>query len=172
MYEALARELGFTDAVFMDGLALSCSEALRAYCDPAQCRNYGKTWVCPPGCGTLEVCRERVAGRRKGLLVRSVTELMPPTPQEVMQAHTAAHGDRLRKLMALLRPEHPGMLVLSYGGCSLCSPCSYPAPCARPDARTESLGAYGIDVGALCAQAGLPYSFREDRLYMTALLLF
>lgn len=170
-YETLARSMGFTQAVFLEDLALECSAELRAYCNPKQCANYGKTWVCPPGCGTLDECQEKLEGFRRGLLIQSATDLTPPTPKESYGELAAAHSLRLKKLVEMLRLEHDKLLILSYGGCNLCKECSYPEPCIRPKERTESLGAYGIDVGALCSVAGLEYSFREDRLYLTALIL-
>ena len=33
-------------------------EEIRHICEGNLCRNYGKTWACPPAVGTLEACRE------------------------------------------------------------------------------------------------------------------
>lgn len=170
-YENLARELGFTEAVFLEHVNLECEPELRAFCNPEQCSNYGHSWVCPPGCGTLEECREKLCKFHRGLLLQSVSDLMPPTSKETYAALAADHSTRLKKLVDVLRPENAHMLVLSYGGCNLCPKCSYPEPCIRPQDRTDSLGAYGIDVGKLCESANLPFSFREDKLYLTALIL-
>jgi len=63
------------------------------------------------------------------------------------------------------------LLALSTGGCLVCDECCYPAPCVHPDIKMESLSAFGIDVGALCAGAGLPFSFSDDHVTYVALLL-
>lgn len=170
-YFDIAKRLGFNHCVPMENLSLACKPELRAYCDPSQCPNHGQNWVCPPACGTLEECQKRVDGFHQGLLLQSVTELTPPTPPEVYMALNRAHNLRLKELVEAVRPEVQSILPLTSGGCVFCEACSYPKPCLHPNVKMESLSAYGIDVTALCAAANLPYDFRKDRLYLTALLL-
>lgn len=170
-YEDLALSAGFSRAVYLENLTLVCQPELRAFCNPRQCPRYGKNWVCPPGCGTLDACREKLQRFRQGLLVQSVTDLTPPTAPETYEALTRSHGRRLKGLLDDLRPEAAAVLALSYGGCSLCERCTYPEPCIHPDERMDSLSAFGIDVEALCKTGGLPYSFRPDKLYLTALIM-
>ena len=166
-----ARSLGFSEAVFLDGLALECKPGLRAYCNPVQCPNHGQNWVCPPGCGTLDECRERARGFNKGILLQSVTELHPPTAPEAYRELNREHNLRFREFIESARPGLAEMLPLTTGGCVFCELCVYPEPCVKPDVKMESLSAFGIDVGELCAGAGLPYSFSEEAVYFTALLL-
>jgi predicted metal-binding protein len=59
-YLKKAVELGFSKAVFLSGLSAQCKPELRAYCNPNGCPNHGQNWVCPPGCGTLDECAEKV----------------------------------------------------------------------------------------------------------------
>ena len=166
-----ALNAGFTKAIFSDELSLVCRDDLRAFCSPASCHSYGHSWVCPPGCGTLQECRQKTAGFSKGLLLQSVTELMPPTAPETFQFLNLQHNLRLRSLIEGLAPAPEETLVLTTGGCVFCDSCSYPEPCRRPDVKMESLSAFGIDVADLCQSAGLPYSFRKDRVYFTAVLM-
>ena len=167
--QALA--LGFSQAVVCTDLALTCHAELRAYCGPELCPTWGQNWVCPPGSGTLEHCQARVDQFHQGILLRSVTELVPPTPADVYQRLVAAHNQRVHAFVEQIRAQTTSLLPLSTGGCGLCEQCTYPAPCAHPDIKMESLSAYGIDVGAICASAGLPFSFRDDIVYLTALVL-
>lgn len=171
-YMEIAKRLGFTHCVLMENLSLVCKPELRAYCTPSQCPNHGQNWVCPPACGTLAECQRKVDGFHQGLLLQSVTGLTSPAPPEVYMAHNRAHNLRLKELVEVLRPQVQSVLPLTSGGCIFCDTCHYPEPCIHPDVKMESLSAFGIDVGALCAAANLPYSFRADRLYLTALLLF
>ena len=168
----IARTLGFTEAVLRSDLSLTSRAESRAYCNPEQCPNHGQNWVCPPGCGTLEECAERVREFSEGILLQSVTELIPPTELETYKALNRAHNARLKELIEAVKPVVDKLLPLTTGGCSFCVECSYPEPCLRPDVKMESLSAFGIDVGELCEKAGLDYSFRKDRVYFTALLLF
>lgn len=171
-YAKIAERLGFTHCVLLEDLSLVCKPELRAYCNPSQCPNHGKNWVCPPACGTLAECQRKVDCFHRGLLLQSVTELIPPTSQEVYGELNRAHNLRLKELVEAVRPEAQSLLPLTSGGCIFCDTCRYPEPCVHPDVKMESLSAFGIDVTELCDAANLPYSFREDRVYLTALLLF
>ena len=163
--------LGFTNAVWLNGVNIACDAALRAYCNPEGCPNHGQNWVCPPGCGSLEACAERVSRYREGILLQSVTALSPPVAGDTYKTLSRAHNLRLKKLLETMDSQQFDMLALTTGGCIFCDTCAYPLPCLRPDVRMNSLSAYGIDVGKLCEQAGLQYAFRPDRVYYTALVL-
>ena len=164
-----ALSIGFTNAVWLHGLALECEPRLREYCNPKSCPNHGNNWVCPPGCGSLEECAEKVAGFDKGLLLQSVSELAQADND--YKGLNRAHNIRLRELIEKHNDGRIKILALTSGGCVLCDDCAYPAPCAKPDARMNSLSAFGIDVAKLCDMAGLEFSFRPDRVYYTALIL-
>lgn len=170
-YEEQARKFGFTHAVFLDDLALECKPELRSYCNPEQCPNHGHNWVCPPACGTLESCQQKALGFRQGLLLQSISDLGPSTTPETYQALTRDHNLRLQKLVEAIHTEVAELMPLSTGGCILCDTCSYPAPCVHPELKMESLSAFGIDVGEVCRNAGLAFSFCQDKLYLTALVM-
>ena len=163
--------LGFSEAVFLSGIYVECRPELRAYCNAEQCPNHGQNWVCPPGCGTLEECRERASGFHEGILLQSVSELEPPVGPEVYRGLNREHNLRFRELVEAVRQGGAEVLPLTSGGCVFCEQCCYPAACVRPEVKMESLSAFGIDVGNLCESAGLPFSFRDDMVYYTALLL-
>lgn len=166
-----AHDVGFTHAVFLQPLLLQCKSELRAYCNPQECPNHGQNWVCPPGCGTLEECRDKVREFDAGILLQSVTNLTPPTDMETYRRLSTAHNLRFRGFVETVWRDFEKVLSLTTGGCVFCETCSYPKPCRKPKLKMESLSAFGVDVGALCEKAGLNYSFREDMLYLTALLL-
>jgi len=187
-----ARALGFSKAVFLNDFSVECRPELRAYCNPEQCHNHGQNWVCPPGCGTLEECREKARGFSEAILLQSITGLDPPAEPETYRALNREHNFRFREFIELVKPEAETVspaaetikpvaetikpaaekiLPLTSGGCVFCELCSYPEPCVKPDVKMESLSAFGIDVGKLCAAAGLPYAFTPETVYFTALLL-
>lgn len=72
-----ATMLGFSKAVFLSDLSIECKRELRAYCNPQQCPNHRQNWVCPPGCATLEECRNKVQEFHEGILLQSITKLNP-----------------------------------------------------------------------------------------------
>ena len=163
-----AFSIGFTKAVWLDGLQLECEARLREYCNPEGCPNHGNNWVCPPGCGSLEECAAKVSSFDRGVLLQSVSELDPANKD--YKRLNREHNLRLREFIETSCGE-TDILALTSGGCVFCATCAYPEPCIKPDIRMNSLSAYGIDVGKLCKTAGLAYSFRPDMVYYTALVL-
>ena len=159
--------LGFTNAVWLDNLHLECEARLREYCNPEGCPNHGANWVCPPGCGSLEECAERVGKYDGGILLQSVSELGVIKDYKALNRK---HNLRLREFIEKNCTDKD-IMALTSGGCIFCEDCAYPEPCVKPDVRMNSLSAHGIDVGKLCEKAGLEYSFRLDRVYFVALVL-
>ncbi len=167
-----AKRLGFSEAKILNDISLECKSKLRSYCNPQQCSNYGENWVCPPGCGTFEDCRAKTQKFDEGILLQSVSHLTPPTAQEIYSTLNREHNFRFRMFIEAVNPVVEEILPLTSGGCVFCEQCTYPEPCVKPDVKMESLSAFGIDVTALCKAAGLPFSFRDDMVYYTALLLW
>ena len=58
----LALECGFTRADFIDIETLRPVKAVRDMCAADTCGAYGKNWTCPPHCGTLEECAQKLRG--------------------------------------------------------------------------------------------------------------
>lgn len=56
---------------FVDTADIRFSQEVRGMCEVNTCRQYGKTWACPPAIGTVEECRARVQ-RYDRMLVFSV----------------------------------------------------------------------------------------------------
>ncbi len=172
-YVGEALKLGFSYAVLVKELQLRCEPELRAYCNPEQCDRYGTTWVCPPGCGSVAECQERVSKYRIDIVLQTVGEIpLHEGKWERLRNLQREHNTRLLTLADTARKSGLSVLPLTTGGCIVCESCTFPKePCKEPDRRMHSLSAYGINVGDLCRQAGLGYSFTEGIVYYTACLL-
>ena len=172
-YLQYATGLGFTHAEYADRLAVQCRPDLRTFCNPDQCTSFGTSWVCPPGCGTLEECRERAAGFHSGIILQSVSQVPSGVGRRFkMKRLQRAHNLKFLKLAERVRNDGHTALPLTTGGCILCQTCTYPnEPCREPGRRFHSLSAYGIDVSALCGQVGLDFAFHNDSVTYVACLL-
>lgn len=172
-YAAAALALGFTHAVSIDGLALTCEADIRAYCNPEQCPSYGGTWVCPPGCGTVEECQARASSFGSAVVLQTVISTAgKPNIREIIENTQREHNLRFLRLADNARSDGHRTLPLTTGGCIICKSCTFPdSPCREVERRMHSLSAYGIDVGKLCAAAGLEYAFTEGTVYFVACLL-
>lgn len=170
-YIDLALNSGFTNAVLLRDLKLVCDPDIRALCTPDTCPNHGQNWVCPPGCGTLEECAAKAGKYNAGLLLQSVTDLPKLRDAETYARLNREHNLRFRALVERCIEDFGDVLPLTSGGCVFCETCAYPEPCVKPDMMMQSLSAFGVNVGNLCASAGLDFDFRDDKVFFVACLL-
>ena len=172
-YIEAAKKLGFTNAVSIKSELILCEESIRALCAPGKCGNYGSSWICPPGCGSIESCREIVAGYEKAVLVQSMSENVDFSNAEEMLNITKAHNELAVKLFEKIRKEQGSAYLLTTGGCGLCEECTFPdQPCRIPDKNRGSLSAFGINVTKLCEMAEMEFSFTTGVMRMMACILY
>ena len=67
---------GFTNVVPLACDTIELKPEVRQMCASDSCHKYNKCWSCPPGCGTLEECKQRVRKYKLGILVQTVGQ--PP----------------------------------------------------------------------------------------------
>ncbi|MBQ1377597.1 MAG: DUF2284 domain-containing protein, partial [Lachnospiraceae bacterium] len=65
-----AEDTGFSHVGPVNMDALEFLPAVRDMCADGKCGAYNKKWSCPPACGTLEECAEKVKGYTAGILVQ------------------------------------------------------------------------------------------------------
>ena len=169
-YEELAAQgkaAGFTHVVPLDISTIQLMPEVRDMCATNSCGAYGQKWSCPPGCGTLEECRQRLQGYTEGILVQTVGELEDEMDYESMQETGQRHKEAFERFYAQLRPQYPDMLAVGQ-----CKTCTYPdAPCRFPDKMVSSMEAYGMLVSQVCTDNNLPYYYGKCTLAYTACFL-
>lgn len=170
---ALAKEVGFTEAGPMDPATIELKPEVRDMCANNTCGQYGKRWSCPPGCGELEVLRERVSQYSHGLLVQMVGELEDDFDVETMMDTEKAQKENLVALQEKLLELYPGsVLAIGSGCCKICKTCSYPdAPCRFPDRQIASMEAYGMLVTEVCRANNMKYYYGPGTLAYTSCIL-
>ena len=165
----VARDAGFAHTAPLDPATIVLKEEVRQMC--AACGRYGKCWSCPPGCGTLEECREKVAAFRKGILVQTVGELEDEFDGEAMMETEALHKANFQKLRQILKGED--ILALGAGSCTVCKTCTYPdESCRFPEKRISSMEAYGMVVTEVCRANGMVYNHGRNTIAYTSCILF
>ncbi len=167
-----ALSCGFTHACPLDPALLECREDVRAMCAQDRCGVYGKNWTCPPHCGSLEQCREKIGTYSRGILVQTVGALSKPIDTRGLRAAEQRHLESFRRFCQALRREHPHALCLGTGGCRLCRTCAYPEPCRFPEAALSSMEAYGLFVTQVCRDCGAAYHHGEKTVTYTACVLY
>ena len=123
----LSLELGFTAAAPVNMSALTPLEEVRAMCEADRCGRYGRSWACPPGCGTLEHTRARIEMYSEGILVQSTAELADEFDYQGIMRLTEEHKRRFADFARQARLVYPDCLPLTAGTCMLCRTCTAPA---------------------------------------------
>ena len=168
----LAEVAGFTHAAPLDPTTIELKKEVRAMCAENSCGKYDKCWSCPPGCGKLEECAERIASYRIGLLVQTVGEMEDSFDAEAMMDAETTHKARFQMLHEALRREYPEMLALGAGCCTQCYECTYPDnPCRFPKQMVSSMEAYGMLVMDICKKNGLEYYYGPNTITYTSCFL-
>jgi predicted metal-binding protein len=138
---------------------LTFSPELTACCKSNTCGNYGKSWTCPPACGTPEEQMVKILSYKQLVLFTSKHNLEDSFDYEGME--------RGRELHALLTIEVKKRLgdvpVYGAGKCPVCcesdgNSCSFPKPCPFPEKMIGSIEAAGIDVTKLSKIANITYN--------------
>lgn len=168
----MAKVCGFTYAVPLNIEALTPMPAIREACAADQCRAYGKNWTCPPYCGTLEECAERLQCYHRGILLQTVGATQKSIDTRAYARIEKAHNDAFSRFAEMLRREYPQALCLGAGGCRLCGECAWPESCRFPEKAVSSMEAYGLFVTQVCRDSGLAYYYGEKTIAYCACVLF
>lgn len=167
-----AAEMGFTTVLPIAASDVTPDENIRALCSPEKCKAYNTNWVCPPGCGSLDFCRNRLAEYKSGILLQMKYEDVDTSSMEKVEELSKEFTGKVISLRDEILADYPNAMTLATGGCRECEKCTYPEnPCRKPHIRRGSLSAYGIDVGKLCKTYGADFEFTEGTLYFTACIL-
>ena len=169
----MAEEVGFTHVAPLEPSTLKPKSEVRQMCEANTCGQYGKRWSCPPGCGSLDSCIDKVSKFTHGILVQTVGELEDELDGEGMMEAEHLHKEHFLKLNELLRYQRADMLALGSGCCTLCKNCTYPEePCRFPNKQISSMEAYGLVVLEVCKANNLPYYYGKCSIAYTGCFLF
>lgn len=169
----LARSAGFEDSRELNTAALRVLPEVRNMCAADKCGAYGRSWACPPACGSLEFCARKIASYSFGVLVQTVGALEDEFDMDGINRTQRLHKKRFEVLARQARRIDPDCLPLTAGGCTRCAECTYPdKPCRFPGKRLSSMEAYGLLVSEVCTSSGMPYYRGEKTITFTSCVLF
>lgn len=168
----LALELGFSHAAPLDPSTLKPRQDVRDMCASDKCRGYGKNWTCPPHCGSLEECAQRMRSYECGILLQTVGTLEKVIDSKAYHRTEQKHLELFHRFAGIIRKAYPGALCLGSGGCRICEFCAFPEPCRFPELACSSMEGYGLFVTQVCRDNGLSYYHGERTVTYTACILF
>lgn len=167
-----AKALGFDTVVALDPRTLDAREDVRAMCAADKCGAYNKNWMCPPACGTIDACQQKMRQYEKGILIQTVGHMTKAIDSKCYRQTELLHLERFYALTEQIRKEYPDALCLGAGGCRVCRQCAYPEPCRFPKKATSSMEAYGLFVTQVCRDAAVAYHYGERTITYTACILY
>ena len=145
---------------------------VRDACAADKCQAYGKNWTCPPYCGTLEDCTERIRSYSRGFLLQTIGTLQKTIDTKGYAEAEQRHLSAFHAFAKMLRQVYPNALCLGSGGCRICPRCAWPEPCRFPQEACSSMEGYGLFVTQVCRDNGLSYYHGEKTVTYTACVLF
>lgn len=168
----IAIGLGFDEAAALDVATLQSRVDVRAMCAEDKCGAYGRNWTCPPHCGTLDDCAEKMGSYRRGILLQTVEKLEKTIDTKGYRRAEERHLRQFHAFAESIREVYPEALYLGAGGCRVCSKCAFPEPCRFPEKAYSSMEGYGLFVTQVCRDNRVPYHHGERTVTFTACVLF
>lgn len=168
----LALDAGFDHAAPLDVSTLEARRDIREMCAVDKCHAYNKNWTCPPHCGTLEECQQRMRSFTHGILMQTEGKLKKSVDWRRTVATEKWHMENLHRAADEIKKRYPNALCLGAGGCRICAQCAYPEPCRFPEKACASMEGYGLFVTDVCRKNNLPYYYGECTITYTACILF
>ena len=167
-----ALDEGFSQAGKLNMEALVYMPEVREMCSADRCHSYGKSWRCPPACGSIEEAAERTKQYSCGILVQSIGQMEDDFDYETIAETAKLHGERFVSMMRKLKAQYGEILAMGAGACRKCEKCTYPdAPCRFPDDSYSSMEAYGLWVSRVCELSGVPYNNGKQTITYTSCYL-
>lgn len=169
----LCGQIGFDHFAPLAASALVPQSEVRAMCETDRCGRYGKSWACPPACGSLAHLSDRMGRYALCAVVQTTGKLTDSFDTEGIRAAEHQHKQRFDTLVRQVRRLSVPCLPLGVGSCTRCRACTYPdTPCRYPDRLYPSMEACGLAVRTVCESAGLQYLYGPDTITFTSCILF
>jgi predicted metal-binding protein len=168
----IAEECGFSHIGDLAVDTVKVRVEARQGCEVNKCGHYGKSWSCPPGCGTLEDCDAKLRKYKRGLLLQSTGQMEDSFDYEAIEGTSRLHGERFDRFRNRLQEGYPGVFLIG-GVCRRCQSCGYPdTPCRFPDRISYTMEGLGMIVSEVCADNNLPYYYGPNTItFIGAVLL-
>ena len=158
---------------FIDPTELEFSERIRFICE-SECPMYGKSWACPPGVGSVELCQKKCHSFENCLLISSIVEVNDIANMEETLATRGGHEDLTNQVRDMMREQGVDPFILSSEACARCERCAIldDEPCRMPDKMHPCVESQGINIIPVLESRGLEFQFGANVVTWVSLLLY
>ena len=170
---ALATQCGFTNFAPLSVHTLEFNQDVRNMCNPQACRNYNKSWSCPPACASLEELSNYAKTFSHGIIVQTVGDIEDSYDWDGIMAVSLQQKKNFALMRGELKKEYDSVFAMGSGACQVCDSCTYPdTPCRFPEKMEVSMEACGLFVSKVCKDNGIAYNYGEGKMAFTSCFLF
>lgn len=165
-------ELPLYTYFFIDPKELEFSDRVRWICEH-ECAQYGKSWACPPGVGTVEQCRKHCLSYNSCLVISTVTEVADIADIDETLTTRQEHEAVTDQVAQLLRQLGAEPFVLSTESCAICQRCAIldGQPCRFPEKMHPCVESQGINVIPVLERNGLSFQYGQNIVTWISMLL-
>lgn len=158
---------------FFDPAELEFSDRVRWICEH-ECTQFGKSWACPPGVGTVDACRANCLSYRNCLAIATLTEVDDITNMEQTLATRTDHEQITDQVAQILQELGDTPFVLSTESCAICPRCAIldHQPCRMPKRMHPCVESQGINIIPVLEKRGLEFQYGQNVVTWVSLLLF
>ena len=158
---------------FFDPRELEFSGRIRWICEH-ECPMYGKSWACPPGVGSVDVCRQKCLAYDRCLLISSIVEVRDIADMEETLATRPDHEALTEQVRELMRQQGIDPFILSTEACTICDRCAIldGEPCRFPERMHPCVESHGINVVDVLEKRGLEFQFGANVVTWISLLFY
>lgn len=172
LLEQQMMELPIVQYEFFETAELTFTPRVRYICE-SECPQYGKSWACPPGVGSVEECRERCLSYPHALLITTMTEVSDISDIRETLDTRAPHEEVTRQVNDWIHSQGVESYVLSTESCAVCRECTCPdAPCRHPDRMFPCVESHGILVTEAAERYGIAFEMGGNIVTWFSLILY
>jgi len=173
LLEQRLAELPLYSYFFTSPDKLEFSPRVRWICEN-ECSQYGKSWACPPGVGSVEECRAHCMRYPTCLVIATITEVADIANLEETLSTRRGHEEITDQVAEILRQLGAAPFVLSTESCALCPRCAIldGQPCRHPQRMHPCVESQGINVVPVLEENGLAFQYGQNVVTWISMLLY
>ena len=158
---------------FLDPRELEFTGRIRWICEN-ECPMYGKSWACPPGVGSVQLCTEKCLSYENCLLISTIVEVADITDINETLATRPEHEAVTNQVRDIMRGLGTDPYILSTEACAECPRCAIldGQPCRFPERMHPCVESHGINVVPILESRGLEFQFGANVVTWVSLLFY
>ena len=171
--ESQLMELPLYGYFYIDPKELEFSDRIRWICEH-ECPMCNKTWACPPGVGSVTLCKAKCRSYSSCMMIATIVEVDDITDIEQTLATRPGHEEITNQVRDLMRQQGVEPYVLSTEACTVCERCAWldGQPCRHPDRMHPCVESHGINLVPVLEENGMEFQFGANVVTWVSLLFY